>query len=248
MAYLTVHEVAEMLKSHTNTVYKMCRQGVLPAVKIGKEWRIDSDKFLKFMEHGVRKAPEVPLQGVIRHALAGGHLLGLFSDEEAVWEFEQAFFLAAPKTRSRLLKACWWQNPDVVRRRLTEGGIPIQRLEAEGTLLILDLGRAFERHGPVGAAGAWFKVITASLSAGYERLWGSGCPTFDCCGCREGLVEFEAALDQMLRGLPVTGVCSYVLPRDWPHDLTLILELIATHDRFFIRSDQRELVAQVAPL
>ena len=39
MDYLTIQEVSAILKVHSNTVYKMCRQGVLPAVKIGKEWR-----------------------------------------------------------------------------------------------------------------------------------------------------------------------------------------------------------------
>lgn len=46
----TVEEAAKYLKVHEQTVYKMVRSGQLPAVKIGREWRIHKetlDKFLK---------------------------------------------------------------------------------------------------------------------------------------------------------------------------------------------------------
>ena len=36
---MTIEEVAEYLRFHPSTVYRLVRQGRLPAVKVGKQWR-----------------------------------------------------------------------------------------------------------------------------------------------------------------------------------------------------------------
>jgi excisionase family DNA binding protein len=38
--YLTVEEAAKKLKVKPITIYRMARSGKLPAIKIGKAWRI----------------------------------------------------------------------------------------------------------------------------------------------------------------------------------------------------------------
>ena len=38
---LTVQEVADLLKTSRQQVRKMIHSGLLPAVRIGREWRID---------------------------------------------------------------------------------------------------------------------------------------------------------------------------------------------------------------
>jgi len=38
---LTVKEVSELLKIHEGTIYKMVREGRIPAFKIGSEWRFE---------------------------------------------------------------------------------------------------------------------------------------------------------------------------------------------------------------
>ena len=40
---LTIQEVAMLLKVSRQHVRKMIRAGLLPAVKIGREWRIEKD-------------------------------------------------------------------------------------------------------------------------------------------------------------------------------------------------------------
>ncbi len=39
---ITIEEAAEYLRFHPSTVYRLARQGLLPARKIGKQWRLDS--------------------------------------------------------------------------------------------------------------------------------------------------------------------------------------------------------------
>ena len=48
------YETDEPTKSQINTVIRMCRDGVLPAAKVGKQWRIDTAEILK----GVRNVNE----------------------------------------------------------------------------------------------------------------------------------------------------------------------------------------------
>lgn len=48
--YLTIEEVAKRLKISTMTVYRMARNGQLPAVKIGRVWRISSIKLSQMFD------------------------------------------------------------------------------------------------------------------------------------------------------------------------------------------------------
>ena len=47
---MTVHELAEILRVHQSTVYRLCRQKQLPAFRIGSEWRFRSQDVLALLE------------------------------------------------------------------------------------------------------------------------------------------------------------------------------------------------------
>ncbi len=53
--FLTVKEVAELLKMSEATVRKWCREGVLPAVKLGKSYRIRRSDIDKLFEKAARE-------------------------------------------------------------------------------------------------------------------------------------------------------------------------------------------------
>jgi len=40
---MTLEEVAEYLRFHPSTVYRLAREGKLPAVKVGSQWRFHRD-------------------------------------------------------------------------------------------------------------------------------------------------------------------------------------------------------------
>ena len=47
---LTIDEVSRLLRVSRNTAYTMCRDGRLPAIKLGRDWRIrraDLEELLK---------------------------------------------------------------------------------------------------------------------------------------------------------------------------------------------------------
>ena len=46
---MTVPEVAEFLKVHRTTIYRMVRKGQIPSFKIGNNYRFDRDAIEKWM-------------------------------------------------------------------------------------------------------------------------------------------------------------------------------------------------------
>ena len=48
--YLTIGEVAEMLRVNRRTVYRLAVKGKIPAFKFGKSWRVDSRKLENLFE------------------------------------------------------------------------------------------------------------------------------------------------------------------------------------------------------
>ena len=243
MKFLTVAEVARILKMHTNTIYRMCRKGIMPAVKIGKEWRIDSSKLTEFMHTGTEQTEAGQSQMLTDDALKGGHVLGIFSDNDDIAEFDLAFLKAAPREDNLLLKACWWQHPDDVRQYLTDGGLPVQEMEAGGSFVMVDLRDIFSRSGPFRAAEQWVSATKDALARGFKGLVGVGSPNFSCCGSHTALLDFEAALNKGLKNLPVAGVCSYHMDTDEPDAFLRLVDLITLHDRFFIKSPYRSVLA-----
>ena len=49
-ALLTPREAAEYLKVPIETIWRWCREGTLPAVKIGKYWRVPMDQLALFIQ------------------------------------------------------------------------------------------------------------------------------------------------------------------------------------------------------
>jgi excisionase family DNA binding protein len=49
---LTIGEVAEMLRVHPTTIYRLVKRGELPGFKVGGNWRINSDALENWLEAG----------------------------------------------------------------------------------------------------------------------------------------------------------------------------------------------------
>ena len=47
---MTVKEVAALLRVSPQTLYKMLEQGLIPAVKIGSQWRFDRDQIREWIK------------------------------------------------------------------------------------------------------------------------------------------------------------------------------------------------------
>ena len=54
--YLTVAEVAGMLRVSTMTVYRLIKAGELPAVRVGRSYRLSEDAVDRFVAEGFTAA------------------------------------------------------------------------------------------------------------------------------------------------------------------------------------------------
>ena len=50
MKLLTVQETAELLKTSKQQIRKMIRSGLIPAMRIGREWRISAEYLEQFLQ------------------------------------------------------------------------------------------------------------------------------------------------------------------------------------------------------
>ncbi len=56
--WLTMKEAAEYLKMGRSTIYKLLREGKLPAHKVGREWRFDAAELDEWVKAGKLALPE----------------------------------------------------------------------------------------------------------------------------------------------------------------------------------------------
>jgi excisionase family DNA binding protein len=55
MEVLTLEQVAQLLRLHSSTIYRMAKRGEIPGVKVGRVWRFSKDALDKWLNHGVRR-------------------------------------------------------------------------------------------------------------------------------------------------------------------------------------------------
>lgn len=54
---ISVQEVAKALSVTGRTVLRMIERGDLEAVRVGRQWRVDSGSFRQYLASGIRSAP-----------------------------------------------------------------------------------------------------------------------------------------------------------------------------------------------
>jgi excisionase family DNA binding protein len=59
---LTIDEVAAYLKLHPLTVRRLARQGDIPAVKIGRQWRVKRDLLERWVEKRSMSKSDTPTE------------------------------------------------------------------------------------------------------------------------------------------------------------------------------------------
>ncbi|WP_419786196.1 helix-turn-helix domain-containing protein [Pseudodesulfovibrio sp.] len=52
---LTVKEVAELLRVHQRTAYRLITGGEIRAIKIGSQWRVPEKDLMEYLENGLNE-------------------------------------------------------------------------------------------------------------------------------------------------------------------------------------------------
>jgi excisionase family DNA binding protein len=164
---LGTEEVAEYLGVGPVTVYRWCREGSLPCVKIGRRWRVRREALDEFVRKSERSET---LTGRLRAFIeVPDNVLMVAQDRERMKRLDAAFFRVGVARGGTLIK---YQLEDEcmpslreVRAEMVEMGLEVDRLEEEGRLRFVS-----ESGGPEGRVDEVRRLVAEALE-GDHTLW-----------------------------------------------------------------------------
>jgi excisionase family DNA binding protein len=133
---LGAEEVAGLVGVKETTVYKWCKEGKLPCLKVGKHWRVrrgDLEDFLKRSQH------QVTLAGQLDSFLqVPDSVLAIAQNLDILHRLDAAFFRVGEAHGGLLVKFYGGENTpaDELRTEFEKNGFEAGRLEREGRFLM----------------------------------------------------------------------------------------------------------------
>src|SRR5215211_6941117 len=145
---LGVEEVAEYLGVGQVTVYRWCREGSLPCLKIGRRWRVRREALEEFIRRSERSQT---LTGRLRAFLeVPDNVLAISQNRQLMHRLDAAFFRVGEPRGGTLVKyhreVEGMPSADELRAEFGRNGLEVARLEGEGRLrFISERGEPGER-------------------------------------------------------------------------------------------------------
>jgi excisionase family DNA binding protein len=133
---LTVEDVAGYMGVGRVTVHRWCRGGRLPCSKVGKSWRIRREALEEFLRRGERSAT---LDGQLGPFFSvPDSVLVVAQNLDLLHRIDAAFFRAGEARGGLLVKFYGGEveHEDALRAQLGQEGVEVERLEAEGRLIM----------------------------------------------------------------------------------------------------------------
>jgi excisionase family DNA binding protein len=133
---LGADDVAELMGVKETTVWRWCREGRLPCLKVGKHWRVRREAFEDFLKQQERSTTLVGQLGsflrVPDNVLAIAQNLGILHRLDA------AFFRVGEARGGLLVKFYGgeYHSEDELRAEFEKNGLEVRRLEREGRFLM----------------------------------------------------------------------------------------------------------------
>ncbi len=140
-----VAEVAGYLGVGTVTVYRWCREGRLPCLKVGKSWLIRGEALEDFLSRGERPAT---LVGLLRGFLGVPDcVIAVAETPDLLHQLDAAFMKVGEARGAMLVKFHGGEaeSAEELRAALERNGLDATRLEEEGLLLMVAEDPAEER-------------------------------------------------------------------------------------------------------
>lgn len=188
---LGTKEVAGYLGVGQVTVYRWCREGSLPCVKIARRWRVRRGALEEFVRRSERSET---LTGRLRDFIeVPDNVMAIAQNRDLMHRLDAAFFRVGEARGGRLVKyhreVEGMPTADELRVAFSRNGLEVARLEAEGTLrFVSETGETGERLEEV-------RRLVAEEGNGGRSVW----VDFNW----EVRMDLEAALEQqrVLTGL-----------------------------------------------
>jgi excisionase family DNA binding protein len=182
---LAATEVAELVGVKETTVYKWCKEGKLPCLKVGKHWRIRREALEDLLRQSER--PRTLLGQLDSFLRVPDSVLAIAQNVDILHRLDAAFFRVGEARGGLLVKfyAGEEHSEEELLDDFEENGLEARRLKREGRLLL----RAEEE--PLGRTRAEQLGLLVEESGEGSTVWAS----FDWVRP----VELETALEQQKR-------------------------------------------------
>ena len=136
MELLSAEDVAGLLGIKETTVWRWCREGNLPCLKVGKHWRVKREAFEDFLRRSERSTT---LVGQLSSFLqVPDNVLVIAQNLDILHRLDAAFFRVGEARGGLLVKFYGGEthSEDELRADFEENGLEVRRLEREGRFLM----------------------------------------------------------------------------------------------------------------
>jgi excisionase family DNA binding protein len=167
---LGAEDVAELMGVKESTVWRWCREGHLPCLKVGKHWRVRREDLEDFLRRSERSAT---LVGQLRSFLqVPDSVLAIAQNLDILHRLDAAFFRVGDAHGGLLVKFFGGENTpaDELRAEFEKNGFEAGRLEGEGRFLMrpeedpLGSGRGDELAGVLQEVREEGRTVWASFN------------------------------------------------------------------------------------
>jgi excisionase family DNA binding protein len=183
---LGAEDVARLVGVKETTVYKWCKEGKLPCLKVGKHWRIRREALEDFLKRSER--PRTLVGQLDSFLQEPDSVLAIAQDLDILHRLDAAFFRVGESRGGLLVKFYGGEDspPEELIADFEENGLEASRLRREGRLLM----RPEEDPLGDGSGDALTRILEEEGEKG-RMVWAS----FDWVK----QVDFETALGQQKR-------------------------------------------------
>jgi excisionase family DNA binding protein len=133
---LSAEDIAALMGVRESTVWRWCRDGNLPCLKVGKHWRIRREAFESFLRRNERSST---LVGQLSAFLqVPDNVLAIAQNLDLLHRLDAAFFQVGDAHGGLLVKFYGGEkhSEDELRAEFKQNGLEVARLEREGRLLM----------------------------------------------------------------------------------------------------------------
>ena len=133
---LSAEDVAGLLGVKETTVWRWCREGNLPCLKVGKHWRVRREALEEFLRRSERPTSLVERLGSFLQV--PDNVLAIAENLELLHRLDAAFFQVGEAHDGMLVKFYGGEEHSEVelRAEFERNGLEVERLEREGRLLM----------------------------------------------------------------------------------------------------------------
>ena len=162
---LSAEDVAELMGVGEATVWRWCREGNLPCLKVGKHWRVRREALEDFLRRSERPTT---LVGQLRSFLqVPDNVLVIAQNLDILHRLDAAFFRVGEAQNGLLVKFYGGDvdSGDELRAQFEEYGLEVGRLEREGRLLMRP------EEGPLGTRADVLGQLLEEMEGEGRTVW-----------------------------------------------------------------------------